>query len=293
MAARHRLGLIQGVSAFLVWGFLPLFFHLLRAATPGEIVAQRILWSVLLLGAVALATGRVRRIAGFLRHGRSMMILTGSAVMIAINWIVYVWAVNSGHVLASSLGYFLNPMVNVAMGVVLLRERMSRAQMIAVALAAIGVAVLAARSLDGLWISLTLALSFGTYGLLRKIAPVEAMEGLAIETLLLAPIAGAYLAWLSTHGGLRFGEGVGVSLLLVISGALTATPLLLFAAAARKLPYATVGLLQYIAPTIQFLLAVTFFDEPFTRAHLICFACIWTGLAIYAADGLRGQRRTA
>lgn len=289
-AQRHRLGLVQGLTAFLIWGFLPLFFHLVRAASPGEIVAQRILWSVLLLGIAAAIAGKLRHIASVLRQPRSMLILVGSATMIAINWVLYVWAVNNGHVLAASLGYFLNPMVNVALGVAILGERMSKAQKIAVALAAIGVAVLASRSLEGLWISLSLALSFGTYGLLRKIAPVEAMEGLAIETLLLAPIAGLYILWLSGHGGIAFGSSAELSMLLIFSGALTATPLLLFAAAARKLRYATVGLLQYLAPTIQFLLAVTFYGEPFTTAHLICFAFIWTGLAIYATDSLRGQR---
>ncbi len=252
---------------------------------PTEVVAQRILWSVLLLAALIAAARRWTKLRAAIANPRALGILTVSALLIGVNWLIYIWAIGANHVLETSLGYFLNPLVNVVMGVVLLKERLTRAQGVAVAFAAIGVSVLAIGAASGLWISLVLALSFATYGLLRKIAPVDSLEGLTIETLLLAPVAAIYLLWLAP--AVSFGTSTEISVLLAVGGIVTAVPLLLFAAAARRLRYSTLGLLQYIAPTIQFLLAVFAFGEPLTTAHLICFAAIWTGLAIYAADGLR------
>ncbi len=286
-----RTGLIQGVAAYLIWGLLPLFFLLLKDVGAVEVVASRILWSLLLLGAIVLVAGRLRQVRAGLANRRVVMALMVSAALIAGNWLVYIWAVQTGQVLASSLGYFLNPLCNVALGVVVLRERLTMLQGAAIALAGIGVAVLAVGATDGLWISLTLGISFAIYGLVRKMVAVEAIEGLTIETLLLTPFAIGYLAWLAATGTLAFGARLDISLLLVASGFLTAVPLLLFAASARRLPYTVVGLLQYIAPTMQFLLAVFWIGEPLTTAHLICFGCIWSGLALYVVSSLWSARR--
>lgn len=285
--AGARKGVLFGLAAYLSWGFLPVYFKLLGGVPPIEIVAQRVLWSVLLLAVLIVAAKRWRDLRRAMANPGALKILTASALLIGANWLIYIWAIGANHVLETSLGYFLNPLVNVLMGVVLLKERLTRAQGIAVALAATGVAVLAAGASSGLWISLSLAGTFATYGLLRKIAPVESLEGLAIETILLVPLAAAYLGWLATRGELAFGTDPYLTWLLVFSGIMTATPLLLFAAAARRLRYSTLGLLQYLAPTIQFLLAVLAYGEPLTTAHIVCFVLIWTGLVIYAADGLR------
>jgi chloramphenicol-sensitive protein RarD len=289
--AEARKGVLYGLSAYLLWGFLPVFFKLLSEVLPTEVVAQRILWSVIFLAGLTLATRRWAHLRAAFSNPRAVKLLTGSAILIAINWLIYIWAINTGHVLEGSLGYFLNPLVNVVMGVLILKERLTRAQGVAVGLAGIGVAVLAGGAASGLWISIALALSFATYGLIRKVAPVDSLEGLTMETVLLAPFAVGYLLWLWSADVLRFGSELNVSVLLILAGAVTATPLLLFAAAARRLQYSTLGLLQYIAPTIQFLLAIFVFHERLTTAHLICFALIWTGLAVYAADGLRRAAR--
>ncbi|MCW4463067.1 EamA family transporter RarD [Sphingomonas sp. BT-65] len=286
-----RTGLLQGLGAYGIWGLLPLFFWLLDRVDAGEVVAMRVLWSVALLGALILVLRRGPALVAALRSRRAMGFLAMSAALISVNWLVYVWAVQHHHVMEASLGYFLNPLVNVLIGVVLLRERLGVAQIIAVALAGLGVAVLAAGAGQGIWISLTLAFTFGFYGLVRKIAPVESLEGLAIETAILAPIAAGYLFWLSSHAGLGFGQTPLWTTALTVSGIVTATPLLLFAAAARRLPYSTLGLLQYLAPTMQFVLAITFFGETMTMAHAICFALIWTGLAVYAVGGIIAARR--
>ena len=290
-ATEAKKGVAYGLSAYLLWGFLPVYFKLLAEVLPTEVVAQRILWSVVLLAGLILTTRRWPELRAAFANPRALKLLTGSAILIAINWLIYIWAINANHVLEGSLGYFLNPLVNVIMGVLILKERLTKAQGVAVGLAGIGVAVLAIGAASGLWISIALALSFATYGLIRKVAPVDSLEGLTMETMLLAPFAAGYLFWLWSADALRFGSELNVSVLLILGGAVTATPLLLFAAAARRLQYSTLGLLQYIAPTIQFLLAIFLFGEPLTTAHLICFAFIWSGLAVYAVDGLRRAAR--
>ncbi|ODP37934.1 hypothetical protein BFL28_16650 [Sphingomonas turrisvirgatae] len=279
------------MGAYGLWGLLPLYFWLLQGVNAGEVVGMRVLWSVALLVILTLALRRGGKLVAALRNPRAIGLLVVSAALISINWLVYIWAIHHGHVLESSLGYFLNPLVNVLIGMVLLGERPGFAQLVAIVFAAIGVAVLAIGAGQGIWISLTLALSFGFYGFVRKVAPVESLEGLTIETALLAPFAVAYLAWLSAHAPLGFGQTPQWTAALVLSGVITATPLLLFAAAARRLPYSTLGLLQYIAPTVQFLLAIGFFGEHMTTAHAICFGLIWTGLAIFALHGTIAARR--
>jgi chloramphenicol-sensitive protein RarD len=221
---------------------------------------------------------------------RLVMTLMLTASLIGINWLVYIYAVVSGHVLEGSLGYYLNPLVNVLLGVVLLKERLSLFQKLAVGLAAIGVAILAAGAGSALWISLTLAASFASYGYFRKVAPVDALEGLAIETILLSPLAIVYLFWIQQIGESGFLQDRTTDILLILGGAITAVPLLLFTAAARRLPYSTLGFLQYVAPSLQFLLAVLVFGEPLTAAHLVCFGLIWTALVIFIVEGIRAGR---
>lgn len=289
--AIDRTGLLQGVGAYLIWGLLPLYFILLRGVGSGEVVASRVLFSLLFLAGVLAVARRWAKLRAAIGDLRTVAGLALSAALISVNWLVYIWAVQHQQVLAGSLGYFLNPLVSVLLGVVILKERLTRLQVAAVVIAAVGVAILAAGAADGLWISLTLAVSFGVYGLVRKLVRVEALEGLMIETALLAPIALAYLAWLDSGPGIALGSTPRITWLLIASGIITAVPLLLFAASARRLPLATVGLLQYIAPTLQFLLAVLVLGETLTTAHIVCFACIWTGIALYVASTLNSARR--
>jgi chloramphenicol-sensitive protein RarD len=289
--ATRRAGFLFGVGAYLCWGVMPLYFKLIAQVDAVEIVAHRILWSLIFLAILASLWRRWPAIREAAATGRVLTTLLVTSLLIAVNWLVYVYAVVSGHVLEGSLGYYLNPLVNVLLGVVLLKERLSIAQGVAVALAAAGVAVLAAGAGSGLWISLTLAVSFASYGFLRKIAPVDSLEGLSIETAILAPVALGWLLWLQADGAGGFLHfGLGIDLLLVLGGAVTSIPLLLFTAAARRLPYSTLGFLQYIAPSLQFLLAVLAFGEPLTRAHMICFGAIWTALLIFTLDGWRQAR---
>jgi chloramphenicol-sensitive protein RarD len=287
-----RAGLMFGVGAYLLWGVMPLYFKALAHVGPAEIVAHRILWSLVFLAALIALWRRWPAVRAALANRRALGLLALTAMLIAINWLVYIYAVVSGHVLEGSLGYYLNPLVNILLGVVILKERLSRLQIAATLIAAAGVVVLAAGAGSGLWISLVLAVSFASYGFLRKIAPVDALEGLSIETVILAPLALGWVLWLQQAGAGSFlAFGPATALLLALGGAVTAVPLLLFTAAARRLPYSTLGFLQYLAPSLQFLLAVLAFGEPLTRAHAICFGAIWTALALFTFDGLRAAHR--
>lgn len=292
-AARSRAGLLLGLGAYLVWGVLPIYFRALGQVAPSEIVAHRILWSLLFLVAVATALRRWPGVRAALTNIRTLATLTLTAVLIAINWLAYIWAVDSGHVIEGSLGYYLNPLVNVAFGVIFLKERITGGQKAAVALAAAGVAVLAIGAGGAIWLSLVIAASFASYGILRKIAPVEALEGLTVETIVLTPAALGWLWWLESGGRGSFDAGGETALLLVASGVVTALPLLMFTAAAKRLPYVTLGFLQYIAPSMQFLIAVLLFREPLTTAHLICFGAIWLALAIFVVETIRSGRAAA
>jgi chloramphenicol-sensitive protein RarD len=291
--ARTRTGLLLGLGAYTVWGVLPLYFKAIAGVPPLEIVIHRILWSLVLLAALAALWRRWPTILAAARAPKVVATLAITAALISGNWLVYIWAVINGHVLAGSLGYYLNPLVNVLLGVVLLKERLTLAQALAVVLAAVGVVVLAWGAAEGLWISLALAGSFASYGFLRKVAPVEALEGLSIETTILAPFALGYLVWLQHQGVSSFGGEPRIDLLLILGGAVTAIPLLLFTAAAKRLPYSTLGFLQYIAPSLQFLLAVFLFGERLTTAHAICFGAIWSALAVFAWEGVRKGRQAA
>lgn len=289
-----RRGLAFGVGAYALWGLLPLYFRLLGPIDAGEIVAQRVLWSALLVAILVVAVGRGRQLRAAFADRRALANLVASAGFIAINWLVYVWAVLHGEVLAASLAYFLNPLLNVLLGVVLLGERMNRTQGAAVALAGAGVALFAfGSSWIALGISLSLAVSFALYGLIRKTVSVGALEGLMVETTLLAPIALGYLLFLSTKQPLAFEQGPGMAGLLILAGAVTTAPLLLFAAAARRLKLATMGMLQFLAPSLQFMLAIAVFGETLTPVRMGCFALIWAGLAVYLIGGRKPGRREA
>ncbi len=269
---------------------LPLYFRFLHAVSPVEVVAQRIVWSLLLvLVLISLRTG-LASLAEVLRDGKLMRPLTISAALILVNWLVYVWAVHADHVVAASLGYFLNPLINVLLGVTFLGERLRRGQIIALCIALAGVSILAFAAIDTLWISLALGLSFGLYGLVRKVTPVAPMRGLAAETTVLAPLALGYLAWIAATGQMAFGTDPGLTVLLVLAGAITAAPLLLFAMAAQQLPLTVMGVIQYIAPSIQFLTGILLFGEELNRGQLFSFLLIWAGLILFTVDSVRAVR---
>ncbi len=290
MRGRFR-GTVPAASAFAIWGIFPLYFHLLREVSAFQVIAHRVVWSCLFVLLWIALRGELNTLRATLADRSVVWRLAVSATLISFNWLVYVWGVANGHVVETSLGYFIGPLVNVLLGVILLSERLTAAQWTAVALAGIGVAYLTASAGRLPWIALTLALSFGVYGFLRKVVKVESLPGLATETLLLAPFAAAYLVWCESAGSSALGHaGLGVDALLVGSGPITAIALFLFAYGTRLLPYSTVGLLQFIAPTLQFSCGVFVLHEPFERARALGFTVIWAALLIYAGEGLRLSR---
>lgn len=278
-------GVPQAFGAYLIWTLFPLYFLLLRTVSPFEVVAWRMLFTLpfcLIMVAVQRQGPELRRAIG---NPRVLGALSLSGLLIGSNWLIYVIAVMHGHVLAASLGYYINPLVNVLAGTLFLRERLSRLQWLAVALAAIGVALLAQDALQTLWISMTLALSFGTYGLIRKLAPVDSLPGLTVETLaLLLPALGLLVWQASSPQGLGMGVSLEISLLLACSGVLTGVPLLLFASAARKLDLSALGFIQFITPTGLFIMGLLVFHEPLRPVQLICFLFIWTAIAVFCWD---------
>lgn len=289
-----RTGVLSAALAFLCWGLFPVYFHAIGAVPPLQILAHRMLWSLLFLLAVLLW----RRQWGWLgqmREPRVLISFVASAFLLSANWLVYIWAVTNGHVIDSSLGYFINPLVNIMLGYLLLHERLRRAQWLAIALAAAGVLWLTWQAGHLPWIALLLAFSFGGYGLLRKTAALGALEGLSFETMVLFPLALAYLAWLTLHGENVFltTDSATTRVLLVAAGPITAIPLLLFASGARKIPLSVLGLLQYLSPTLQFLLGVWLFHEPFSASRLAGFVLIWAALALFAAEGVLHHRQRA
>jgi chloramphenicol-sensitive protein RarD len=287
----RRTGFLLGLGAYASWGVLPIYFKAVDHVPATEIVAHRVVWSLIFLAILATIARKWPGIRAALTTPQVLLTLCVTSILIGANWLIWIWAVVSGHVLEGSLGYYLNPLVNVVMGVFLLKERLTRAQIGAVALSAAGVAILAVGAGGAIWISLSLAFTFATYGFLRKVAPVDSLEGLTIETALLTPIAIAWILYLRSDGGSGFLVGdLRTDILLIAAGAITAVPLLLFTGAARRLPYSTLGFLQYIAPSLQFALAVLAYGESFTLAHAICFGAIWTALAIFAFEGVRTAR---
>ena len=278
--------MLYAASAYILWGLFPIYFKTLRQVSPLEILSHRIAWAMVFL----LATLLVRRqwvwIGAVLRRPKVLAGFAASAILLSVNWFIYIWSVNNGHVIDASLGYFMNPLVNVLLGYLFLHERMRPLQWAAVALAAAGVLWLTWQAGHPPWIGLALAFSFGCYGLLRKTASLGALEGLSLETFILFPLAFAYLAWLAVTGQNAFLQSTpATECLLAAAGPITAIPLLLFAAGARRIPMSTLGLLQYIAPTIQLLLGVWLYDEPF-GSRLVGFGVIWSALALYSLEVL-------
>lgn len=282
-----RTGILSAALAFLCWGLFPLYFHALSDIPPTQILAHRVLWSLAFLCIVLTVRGQWRWLLEVRGKPRIIASFAVSSVLLSANWLLYIWAVNSGHVIEGSLGYFINPLFNVMLGYVVLKERMRVGQWCAIGIAACGVLWLTWHAGHMPWIALLLAASFGGYGLMRKTAALGALEGLSFETMLLFPFAVSYVIWLSIHGQNGFGNaGHATQALLVASGPITAIPLLLFASGARRIPLSVLGLLQYIGPTIQLILGIYLFHEAFTQERLIGFAMIWGALALYAAEGL-------
>lgn len=282
-----RLGVAYGLSAYLAWGFAVLYFKAIARVPAEEILAHRIVWSVPLLLAWLAWRGRFGEIRPALRDRRTLFALLGSTALIATNWLIFIRAVSTGHIVEASLGYYINPLVNVLLGMVVLGERLRPAQWVSVLLAAAGVAYFAFTlgSLPG--VALVLAVTFALYGLLRKTVRVDGALGLAVETSLLFPVAAAFLFARGAEGKLAFGQDIPITALLLAAGLVTSLPLLWFTNAVRRLRLATIGFLQYISPSLQLLLAVALYGEPFTKTHLVTFACIWIALANYSADAWR------
>ena len=275
-------GLVLAFSAYFVWGSFPLFFSLLNHVAPMEVLVQRIVWAFLATLVVIVLMRRRASYVALLQNRRAMAWLLLSGVLIGLNWLVFIWAVSVGRVLETSLGYFLTPLVSLMLGRILLKETMNRFQAVAGALAAVAVLfeLVALGHLP--WVSLLLAGSFGFYGLVRKQQPVDSLQGLNVEALVLLPVAAIWLLWqVSTGGVIQFGSDLRTTLLLVASGAVTAVPLLLFAAAARRLDLTVVGFIMYVNPTMQFLTAVFIFNEPYPPLRLVTFAIIWLAMLVF------------
>ena len=283
-----RISLAAGFGAFLTWGLIPIFFKAMAEVPPPEIVAHRVVWAALLIAVFVWVTGQGARTMGVLAHPRLLLGLAFSSGLLTLNWLVYIWAVNNDRVLETSLGYFINPLVNIALGVAFLGERLRWMQWLAVALAAVGVGIMAAGHGAPPWVPLALAVSFGLYGLMRKIMPVDPAGGLLIETLIMTPVAFGYLVWLGGAGEGAFRAGSPtLDVMLMATGVATAVPMTLFVIAARGLRLVTLGFIQYLAPSTSFVLGVFLFREPLTPALLATFAFVWAGLALYSLDLLR------
>ncbi|WP_405092073.1 EamA family transporter RarD [Micromonospora sp. NBC_01392] len=288
-----RLGYLYGIGAYLLWGFFPIYLKLLRPAGPVEILAHRIIWSVVFVALLLAAMRHVGFLRALARRPRALAGIAFAAALIAVNWGTYIYGVNSDRVVETALGYFINPLVSVLLGVLVLRERLRPAQWAALGVGALAVAVLTVDYGRLPWLALTLAFSFAGYGLVKKQLGLPAAEGLFVESAVLALPALAYLGWLATRGDSTFGHvSAGHTALLVLAGAATAIPLLFFAGAANRLPLSTVGMLQYLAPILQLGCGVLLFHEPMPPARLAGFALVWLALVVFTVDALNHTRRT-
>ena len=292
-------GTLIGAAAYTLWGFFPLYLRTLSEVSAWQITAHRVVWSCALLltlsalRALRAGTGVLRALRA-VRGRQGLAIFLGMALLLGMNWLTFVWAVNSGRAVEASLGYFINPLVNVLLGMFFLGERLRRGQWLAVGLAAAGVVYLTVRFGSPPWVALVLAVSFAFYGLLKKRSPLAALPGLTLETALMLPAALAFLGWTQLNGTGAFGHsGMPIDLLLAGTGAVTAAPLLLFALAAKTVPLSTLGLLQYISPSIQFVIGVLLFAEPFTAARAVGYILTWLALIVFTLDGLRERGRAA
>jgi len=289
--AKQRQGFVLGVLAYVMWGAFPLYWPLLKPSGAAEILAHRVVWSLLTMALVLALAGRMEQLRRLVANPRARRLLTVAAVTIAFNWGTYIYGVNSHRVVETSLGYFINPLVTVLLAVIVLGERLRPLQWIALAIGAIAVLAIAIEYGRPPWIALILAMSFGTYGLVKKQANVDAVESLTFETIVLAPIAFGYLVWLGFAGHQHFtNEGPGHAALIMTTGIVTALPLLCFGAAAIRVPMTTLGLLQYLAPILQFLLGVLALNEHMTTMRWVGFGLVWLALTIFTADALRNQR---
>lgn len=289
--AEARRGVAATVAAFTIWGLFPLYLKPLTHVPATEVLGHRVAWCLVVVLAWLASTGRLTEVRAAITDRPALLRLAGSAGLISVNWGLYVWAVSNGRVLEASLGYFIGPLVNVVFGVLILGERLNPRQWLSIAFAAAGVGWMTVAAGGLPWVSLVLAVSFGVYGLIRKTASVGAVPGLAVETLLLAPIAIAWLAWLERQGAGTFGHDTAlVTTFLIGMGLMTALPLSLFATGARLIPYSFVGIIQYIGPTLQLLLGVFLYGEPFAGPRAAGFVLIWCGIAIFVGDSLRRPR---
>ncbi len=279
----HRKGLAAGVLAYTLWAGVPVYWKLFAGVDAIELLAHRALWGLVAFAVLVALVGQLAALGRTLRDLRVVGVMLLSGALLAVNSGIFMWATIRGHLLDASLGYFINPLFSVALGTLFLHERLSRLQWIALAFAAAGVAILTWRAGGVPWVALILAFTFGAYGLVRKVAKVDALVGSTVETLLMVPVSAGYLWWISDRGALGHAD-LATHLLLVGTGVVTAVPLVLFTVAARRLPLSTVGFLQYLAPTGQFLLAVIAFGEPVSLDRLLAFVVIWTGLAIFSFD---------
>lgn len=288
-----RAGILSAALAFICWGLFPLYFRALKEVPPAQIMGHRIVWSLAFLLIVLCVRRQWKWLPALRSQPRVIASFALSAFLLSGNWLLYIWAVNSGHVIEASLGYFINPLINVMLGYLVLKERLRSGQWAAIALAACGVLWLTWQAGRMPWIALLLAASFGLYGLLRKTASLGALEGLSFETMQLFPFALCFIVWLTMNGNNVFINTAADSTrwLLVASGPITAIPLLLFASGARKIPFWTLGLLQYLGPTIQLALGIYIFQEAFTLERMIGFIVIWSALALYAGEGLYVRER--
>jgi chloramphenicol-sensitive protein RarD len=285
-------GILYGASAYLMWGFFPIYFKLLHEVPAVQILGHRVVWSLLFLLILVIGVREGRALRRSASNRRTLLIYLLAAVLLAANWLTYIWGVNAGYVVETSLGYFINPLMNVILGVIILRERLRPAQWVPVGLAAAGVIYLTILYGTLPWIALALAFTFASYGLVKKLAPLGALHSLTIETGLLFVPALGFLVWTGMIGqGAFIRQGPGITILLALAGVITAVPLLLFGAAARRVPLSTLGILQFIAPTCQFLLGVFVYGEAFTLARLVGFMCIWLALLLFVGEGLIAQRR--
>ena len=288
---RHRHGIAYGLAAYGLWGAVPLFWPLVARASALELLAHRVIWSLVICAALLLVVVP-RGWWGRVGNRRSLLLLGAAATLVSVNWGTYIWAVNSGHVVETSLGYYINPILSILLGVVVLREHLESLQWLSVGLAALAVIVLTVDYGRLPWIALTLAASFATYGFLKKKVNGGAVDTLAVESGLLTPVAIGYLIFLQATGSLTFGHlGWWHSLLLMASGLVTVVPLLFFAAATTRLPLSTLGLLQYVAPTLQFLLGVLYFGESMSLGRWVGFGLVWLALVILTVHGVRAARR--
>jgi len=287
-------GVIYAASSFVIWGIIPIFWKFLNHVGPVEIVAHRIVWTLIFALAALAAWERLPKLYAALTNRRALAALTASSIMIAINWGLFIWAVTTDNIIETSLGYYINPLVSFVLGVAFLGERLTRIQLIAIALAALGV-INQTVSLGYLpWVSLVLAVSFGIYGLIRKTVAVESLEGLTVEALILAPASLGFIAYMvwSKQGAFMHVD-LSTDVNLILAGPLTAVPLLLFSAGARLIRLSTMGFLQYIAPSIALMIAVFVYNEPFTHAHAITFALIWSALVLVSWEAFRREAYSA